>query len=153
MSSQRHQIADAPEMVTAPRPQSRRQKIARATAIVSGAALLGRGLGFLREWSIAHTIGSNGVTDAYYAASTIPDLVNYLVAGGVVGTIFIPIFAHYISDDRESDAWHVFSTVVTFLCVLLVVLIMVGEVFAPQLARMIAPGLRSGVIACCGSAD
>jgi putative peptidoglycan lipid II flippase len=103
-------------------------------------SLLGRLLGFFREWSIAHTIGSNGVTDAYYAASTLPDLVNYLVAGGVIGTIFIPIFAQYISDEHEDEAWYVFSTVLTFLAVLLTILITAGEIYAPQLARMIAPG-------------
>ena len=106
-------------------------------------SLLGRVLGFFREWSVAHAIGSNSTTDAYYAASTLPDLVNYLVAGGVVGTIFIPIFTKYISDNREDEAWHVFSTVVTFLALLLTVLIVAGEIYAPQLARMIAPGFNA----------
>ncbi len=102
--------------------------------------LLSRVLGFVREWVVAHQVGSNAMTDAYYAAFTLPDFLNYLVAGASLSVTFIPVFTKYAAEGREDEGWHVFSTVMTFMGLLLVGLVLAGEVFAPQLAQLIAPG-------------
>jgi putative peptidoglycan lipid II flippase len=116
------------------------RRVIASTAIVMGGILLSRLLGFFREWAVAHQMGSNAVTDAYYAAFTLPDFLNYLVAGGSLSLTFIPVFAKYSAEGREDEAWQVFSTVITFMGIVLVVLLGAGEIFAPQLARFIAPG-------------
>jgi putative peptidoglycan lipid II flippase len=121
----------------------RNQRILQSTGTVIVAAMLGRLMGFFREWLVAHKIGSNAVTDAYYAAFTLPDVVSYLVAGGVLGIIFIPIFTRYIADGKEHEGWYVFSTITTFMAIVLLILIVLGEIFAPQLAPLIAPGFNS----------
>src|SRR5579862_2481147 len=102
--------------------------------------LLSRVLGFVREWVVAHQVGSNAMTDAYYAAFTLPDFLNYLVAGASLSATFIPVFAKYSAAGREDEGWWVFSTVMTFMGGFLLVLIAFGEIFAPQLANLIAPG-------------
>src|SRR5580704_9904629 len=102
--------------------------------------LASRLLGFLREWTVAHQVGSNAMTDAYYAAYTLPDFLNYLVAGASLSATFIPVFAKYSAEGREDEAWHVFSTVMTFMGGLLAIMIVIGEILAPQLAHLIAPG-------------
>ena len=58
-------------------------RIGRATAILMASVLLSRILGFARESVIAGVMGANGRTDVYYAAFTIPDFLNHLVAGGI----------------------------------------------------------------------
>src|SRR5580692_7375467 len=105
-----------------------------------GGILASRLLGFFREWTVAHQVGSNAMTDAYYAAFTLPDFLNYLVAGASLSATFIPVFAKYSAEGREDEAWQVFSTVMTFMGGLLTILIVIGEIFAPQLAHLIAPG-------------
>ena len=105
-----------------------------------GGILASRLLGFFREWAVAHQVGSNAMTDAYYAAFTLPDFLNYLVAGASLSATFIPVFAKYSAEGREDEGWWVFSTVMTFMGALLAGLIVVGEIFAPQLAHLIAPG-------------
>jgi putative peptidoglycan lipid II flippase len=105
-----------------------------------GAILASRMLGFVREWTVAHQIGSSAVTDAYYAAFTLPDFLNYLVAGGALGLIFIPVFTKYQAENREDECWHVFSTVMTLMTLTLFVLVVLGEIFTSQLVRLIAPG-------------
>ena len=105
-----------------------------------GGILASRLLGFLREWTVAHQVGSNASTDAFYAAFTLPDFLNYLVAGASLSATFIPVFAKYSAEGREDESWWVFSTVMTFMGALLAGLIVVGEIFAPQLAHVIAPG-------------
>ena len=102
--------------------------------------LFSRVLGFAREWTVAHQIGSNAITDAYYAAFTLPDFLNYLVAGGSLSITFIPVFAKFVAENREEEGWHVFSTVMTFMGLLVIGLICVAEIFAPQLVSAIAPG-------------
>src|SRR5579862_4290577 len=107
------------------------RRITQSTGVVMASVLLSRVLGFLRDWTVAHQIGSNAATDAYYAAFTLPDFLNYLVAGASLSATFIPVFAKYSAEDREDEAWWVFSTVMTFMGGLLAVLIGFGEIFAP----------------------
>ena len=118
------------------------QRIAASTGIVMASILASRLLGFLREWSVAHQFGSSAVTDAYYTAFTLPDFVNYLVAGGSLSVTFIPVFAKYMAEENEEEGWHVFSTVITSMVLLLLVLVVVGEFFAPALLHVIAPGFN-----------
>jgi putative peptidoglycan lipid II flippase len=104
--------------------------------------LLSRVLGFFRNWTVAQQIGSNAATDAYFAAFTLPDFLNYLVAGGALSLTFIPVIARCVSEKREEDAWHVFSTVITSMDIVLVAAVLIGEIFAPVLMHVIAPGFH-----------
>src|SRR5579862_4668728 len=116
------------------------RRITQSTGVVMASVLLSRILGFFRDWTVAHQIGSNAATDAYYAAFTLPDFLNYLVAGGSLSVTFIPVFAKYSAENREDEAWRVFSTVMTFMGIVLIVLLGAGEIFASQLVRFITPG-------------
>jgi putative peptidoglycan lipid II flippase len=116
------------------------RRIATATGIVMASVLLSRILGFFRDWTVAHQIGSNAATDTFYAAFTLPDFLNYLIAGGSLSITFIPVFTKYVAENREDEGWHVFSTVVTVMGCALVVLIIAAEIFAPQIVHYIAPG-------------
>ena len=115
-------------------------RIAKASGIVMAGVLLSRLLGFLREWTVAHQIGSNSITDSYYAAFTLPDFLNYLVAAGALSVTFIPVFSRYLAEKQEDEGWYAFSTVVTVMGLALVALVGIGEVYAPQLVGAIAPG-------------
>src|SRR5580658_2637285 len=122
------------------KPASRNRDLLQDTGIVMFALLLSRVFGFLREWTVAHQLGSSGVTDTYYAAFTLPDLLSYLVAGGTLGLFFIPVFTKYVAEKREEEGWHIYSTVITCMTLILVVLIVFGEIFAPHFVRFLAPG-------------
>ena len=116
------------------------RRIMQSAGIVMASVLVSRALGFFREWTVAREIGSNAITDSYYAAFTLPDFLNYLVAGGSLSLTFIPVFAQYIAEKREEEGWRVFSTVITLMSLVLVTFVAVGEIFAPQLVQLIAPG-------------
>src|SRR5882724_5654939 len=116
------------------------RRVFTSTGIVMGGILASRLLGFFREWAVAHQVGSNAVTDAYYAAFTLPDFLNYLVAGASLSVIFIPVFTGYVAEGREDEGWYVFSTVTTFMSLFMVIVVCLGEVFAPQLVNIISPG-------------
>jgi putative peptidoglycan lipid II flippase len=116
------------------------RRIAGSAGIVMASVMLSRILGFLREWTLAHQVGSNAATDSYYAAFTLPDFLNYLVAGASLSVIFIPVFTKYMTEGKEDEAWHVFSTVTTFMAILLTTVVILGEIFAPHLVNVISPG-------------
>jgi putative peptidoglycan lipid II flippase len=117
-------------------------RLAGAAGIVTACVILSRFLGFLREWTVAHQVGSNATTDAYYAAFTLPDFLNYLMAGASLSVIFIPVFTKYVAAGEEEEGWRVFSTVITFMALLLVVAVGAGEIFAPHLINITTPGFR-----------
>jgi putative peptidoglycan lipid II flippase len=116
------------------------RRIAQSSGIVMAGVLASRILGFFREWAVAHQVGSNAVTDAYYAAFTLPDFLNYLVAGGALSLTFIPVFSKYVAENLEEEGWKAFSTVLTTMALVLALLVVLGEILAPQLVRFIAPG-------------
>jgi putative peptidoglycan lipid II flippase len=118
-------------------------RLAGAAGIVTVSVVASRFLGFLREWTVAHQVGSSAATDAYYAAFTLPDFLNYLVAGASLSVIFIPVFTKYVAEGKEDEGWHVFSTVVTFMTLLLIVAVGIGEIFAPQLINLTSPGFAA----------
>ncbi len=116
------------------------RRIMQSAGIVMASVLVSRILGFLRDWTVANQIGSNAATDAYYAAFTLPDFLNHLVVGGSLSLTFIPVFSKYIAENREEEAWRVFSTVTTAMGLVMLVLVAAGEWLAPQLIPLLAPG-------------
>src|SRR5579872_318914 len=130
---------------TTPTPHSgtMHRRIAAATGIMMASVFLSRVLALLRNWAVAHFAGANGMTNAYVAAFTLPDFLNYLIAGGSLSITFIPVFAKYAAEDDEREGWRVFSTVITVMGIALILLIAAGEVFAGLLVdRVIAPGFH-----------
>ncbi len=120
------------------------RRIVQSAGIVMASVLVSRVLGFLRDWTVAHQIGSNAATDAYYAAFTLPDFLNYLVAGGSLSLTFIPVFSKYAAEGNEDEGWKVFSTVITVMGLSLSALVLFGIAIAPRLIPIIAPGFDPG---------
>jgi putative peptidoglycan lipid II flippase len=106
-----------------------------ATLLLMSAVMLSRVIGYLREAYIAWAFGAGPQTDAYVAAFTLPDWLNYLVAGGTASITFISIFSRYSSQGREQDAQRAFDSVMTIMTAALIALVAVAEIFAPQIVR------------------
>jgi putative peptidoglycan lipid II flippase len=107
-----------------------------ATLLLVTAILLSRVVGFLREMYIAWAFGANSITDAYNAGFTIPDWLNYLVAGGTASITFVSIYTRFLAEKREEDARKTFSAIITIMTAVLVIGIIFAEIFAPQLNRL-----------------
>jgi len=102
--------------------------------------LLSRVLGLVREMVMAGMFGADVAVDAFAIAFSVPDLLFFLVAGGALSSAFIPVFSEYLHTERERDAWHVFSVVVTVMSTVLIAVIALAMAFAPELMRLVAPG-------------
>src|SRR5499425_3081038 len=107
-----------------------------ATILLITTVMLSRIVGFLREMYIAWAIGATKITDAYLAGFTIPDWVNYLVAGGTASITFVSIYTRFLAEKREDEARKTFSAVITIMTVVLAAAIVVAEIYAPELNRL-----------------
>jgi putative peptidoglycan lipid II flippase len=112
-----------------------------ATLLLISAVMLSRVIGYARDAYIAYAYGAGGQTDAYVAAFTLPDFLNYIVAGGAASITFISIYTRFLAEKREADAQKTFSIVITVMTAVLVVGTILTEIFAPQFVRwFVGPG-------------
>lgn len=113
---------------------------ALAGGIMVISLFLSRVLGIFREMVIAWKFGQSPYTDAYVLSFQIPDLLFFMIAGGALSSAFIPIFSEYLHTGKEKEAWHIYSSVVTFMSIVVMVFIVLAWIYAYPLARLIAPG-------------
>jgi putative peptidoglycan lipid II flippase len=107
-----------------------------ATLLLMSAIMLSRVMGYVREIYIAWAFGAGWQTDAYVAGFTIPDWLNYIAAGGTASITFVSIYTRFLAEKREADGQKTFSIIVTVMSVILVIGIVLGEIFAPQLVGL-----------------
>lgn len=111
------------------------------TLLVMAFVLLSRVLGVVRDMVINQVFGQNVTTDIYTAAFRIPDILQYLVAGGALATVFVPVFTEYWNAGKERDAWKIFGSVMSVVACVALGLVIVMELAAAPLARFMNPGL------------
>ena len=116
----------------------------KAALVVSAGVLLSRVLGLARETLLAALIGVNEVGDVYRAAFLIPDLLNYLLAGGYLTISFVPILMSRLGagdPQGAKDAKNAFVAVFRVVAAVMVVLTAALMVFAAPLVEAIYPRL------------
>lgn len=98
-------------------------------------------LGVVREALIAAAFGASAAYDAYLAAVRIPDILFTLIAGGALGSAFIPTFTGYFARDDAEGGWRLASAVINLLLVTLTAAGCLAWLGAPVLVRtVLAPG-------------
>ncbi|MDI3280122.1 MAG: murein biosynthesis integral membrane protein MurJ [Bacillota bacterium] len=113
-------------------------RVARAAGLLMAAILASRILGFIRERAVGDIFGRTQVTDAFFAAFAVPDLMYYLLVGGALSAAFIPVFTEYLARGEEEEAWRVASSFLNLVVLLLLGFTVLGILFAPLLAPLVA---------------
>ena len=109
--------------------------IARSTASMSVSTAVSRVTGFARNWTMAYAMGVTLVSSSYVVANNIPNMIYELVAGGILSSVFIPVFIERMQRDGEHDAWKVASYVFNLSLVVLGLVALLGTVFAEAFVR------------------
>jgi putative peptidoglycan lipid II flippase len=117
--------------------------VAKAAGLLMLAQLASRILGFFRESLMAGFYGKTGVTDAYQTAFILPDLIYWLLVGGVLSSAFIPVFSEYINKGNEEEGWRVASSFMNIILLMLSGLVILALVLTPQFIRMQVPGFST----------
>ena len=88
---------------------------------------------------ISLRFGAGYETDAYFISQSIL-LLFYSLGDGVINLCFIPVFMDYKNRRTERSAWDLANATFTLLCLSLFVVSVGIFVFAPTLAKILAPG-------------
>ena len=115
-------------------------RIIKSAFGISMATLLSRILGYIRDALNASLFGAGFISDAYFAAYRIPNMLRDLLAEGALSSAFIPTFTEYQSTKDKKETWELTSVVFNALLILFSVLIILGEVFSPLIVKFMAPG-------------
>jgi len=119
------------------------RRIGIAAGIWGASILLSRLVGLVREAVIGRTLGGSASADAYWTAFVLPDFLNYLLAGGALSIVFIPIFQRHLAAGEEERGWQAFGSISSFLLVLLGCATIALWLCLPALAPLVAPGFTS----------
>ncbi len=114
-------------------------RVARAASLVMALFVVSRALGLLREVIIARQFGTGAEMDAYIAAFRLPDFLFYVVAGGALGSAFIPIFTGYLTRQDMPGAWRLASAVINWVVLVLSALSLIAALLAPWLVQTFLP--------------
>jgi putative peptidoglycan lipid II flippase len=114
-----------------------------ATLLMMGTVMLSRVIGYVREAYIAYAFGAGPQTDAYNAAFTLPDWLNYIVAGGAASITFISIYTRFLAEKRDADAKKTFSVVITVMTTVMIVGTVLTEILAPQFVHWMFGGFST----------
>jgi putative peptidoglycan lipid II flippase len=87
------------------------RRLGAAALLLGASVLMSRVLGFVRDMVLAHRLGVGEATDAFSAAFQIPDLLNYLLAGGALAIAFTPLYLRALQGTGPESAARLFHTV------------------------------------------
>jgi putative peptidoglycan lipid II flippase len=112
--------------------------LARSTAVMATGTLLSRITGLLRVTVLVATlgIGESRLADVYNVANTTPNIIYELVLGGILSSIFVPVFVEVRSTRGQRQAWHVARATMTIAIVGLGALAAVTALAAPWIIRL-----------------
>jgi putative peptidoglycan lipid II flippase len=117
------------------------RQIAKAATLVMALFVVSRVLGLVRQMVVGALFGAGGDFDAYVAANRIPEMIFLIVAGGALGSAFIPTFTAHLTKGDHTGAWRLASAIVNLALLALIVVAALMAVFAPLLVQtLIAPG-------------
>lgn len=114
----------------------------RAAATVSSFTLLSRVTGLARDIIIAMAFGASALTDAFWVAFRIPNLLRRLFAEGAFTQAFVPILAEVKQTHTDQEAVRqTIDRVATALFSALSLITIVGIIGAPIVVLSVASGL------------
>lgn len=119
------------------------RQVVRALGSISVATLASRILGFVRDMVVALVFGAGPVTDAFFVAFRIPNMLRRLLAEGALATAVVPVFTEYSATRSREDFIRMLRAVLALALLALAVTTAVGVLTAPWLVPVIAPGFAS----------
>jgi len=110
-----------------------------STSIFSFFTLISRTLGYVRDILIAIFLGTGLFADAFFVAFRLPNTFRRLFAEGTFNAAFIPSYAGELAQNKEK-ADEFARGVFNLLFIILLFIVLLAEIFMPQLIYLIAPG-------------
>jgi len=94
------------------------------------ATLLSRASGLVRTWAMAFALGNTLITSAYQVANSMPNVIYDLVAGGILGTAFLPVYLLQKEKNGRAGSDRFASNILNLSLIVLGVLAVLATIFA-----------------------
>jgi putative peptidoglycan lipid II flippase len=117
------------------------RSVAIAMAVIALGNIVSRLLGLVREQVMAALFGATAATDAFVVASAVPQIVYDLLVGGAISAALVPVFVDALGDGDDDRLWHLLSTVLTLVALVLVGVAVVLGLAAPLVVDLLASRL------------
>jgi putative peptidoglycan lipid II flippase len=105
--------------------------------------MVSRVLGYVRDFFIARVFGAGLLTDAFFVAFKIPNLLRRLFAEGAFSQAFVPILAEYKNRASPEETKSLIDSITTVLFLALVLAAALGMAAAPLIVYLTAPGFAA----------
>jgi putative peptidoglycan lipid II flippase len=115
-------------------------RIVRNASILVALTMVSRVAGLVRDFMITHVFGASGATDVFYMAFTIPNVLRRLVAEGTVTTVVQPAYQRVRTRDGDIAAKRLYASVGAFVLMAVIIIAVVGVVFAGPIVFAFASG-------------
>lgn len=115
--------------------------VARAASIIAAGNIVSRVLGLTRDIAKSYFFGATGLVSAFNIAAKIPMWFYDLLAGGMVSAALVPVFSTYARREKRAELWLIASFLLTLCVTLLTPLVLLGELFAHQIAWLVSGGM------------
>lgn len=115
----------------------------RSAATISGLTLFSRVTGLLRDVLIASVYGAGPLTDAFWVAFRIPNLLRRLFAEGAFSQAFVPILGEVRKQGDHDSVRRLLDHVALVLLAVLTLVTLVGIIGAPWVVTAMASGMRT----------
>lgn len=109
---------------------------------MSAATFISRILGYVKDMILAVYFGATGLSDTFFAAFRIPNLLRELFAEGSMSSAFIPVLTECRQKQGEEEARRLVAITFTFILIVVGSVCILGIVFAPGIVSVIAPGFQ-----------
>jgi putative peptidoglycan lipid II flippase len=123
------------------------KSIIAGSGLMAAAYFISRFLGLIREMVIAWEFGAREVTDIYNASFLIPDLLNYMLAGGAFSIVLIPMLSKYIIDSTppriDKKGLEIFAAVFTPVTLVIILLTVISLLLTPWITALLFPQFAS----------
>lgn len=97
--------------------------------------------GLARLILVTQAFGTTAEMEAFTPANRVAETLFTLVAGGALGSAFIPTFTGLLTRGQRSLAWKLASAMANLILLILAGLSLLAAIFAPQIARyFLVPG-------------
>lgn len=114
--------------------------VAGASGILALGNIFSRILGLARETVLTFLFGATGAVDAFQVAIIVPKAIYDLLIGGHINGAIVPVLSEVITVHGKSELWRVVSILLSLVTAMLAVLVLLLEIFAPQVVTLVASG-------------
>jgi len=110
---------------------------ARGASVMTLGTTISRVTGFIRVAALAAVLGltARGMADSFNLANITPNIIYDMIIGGVLASLFIPVFIEYMKTRGEEEAWYIANSVFNITLVLLSVTAVALCIAAPYVIK------------------